>query len=143
LRAPPGLEVALEISRNVDGGDGFAGADGAGGGGEITRTFNDVEIGRRGHLFHEYARGVGSVRVDHDHPELTNDRMAEHRGQDGEGKQRHSENENDRCAVMQQPTPFALGDEPEARLGRWLHRRCCHSIYALMPGRSSGTFSTG
>src|SRR5205807_10390707 len=66
LRAPPGLEVALEIGRNVGGGDGFTGTDGAGGGGEITRALNDAETGRRGHLFHEHARGVGSVRVDDD-----------------------------------------------------------------------------
>ena len=143
LRAPPGLEVALEIGRNIDGGDGFTGTDGAGGGGEIARALNDAETGRRGHLFHEHARGVGSVRVDDDHPEFTNDRMAEHRGQDREGKHGHGEDQNARGVVTQQPPPFALGDEPEARLWRRLHRRCCHSIYALMPGRSSGTFSTG
>jgi hypothetical protein len=86
LWAPAGLEVALEIGRDVDGGDGFTGADGAGRGGEITRTFNDAEIGRRGHLFHEYSRGIGSVRVHHDYAELANHGMAEHRGQDREGK---------------------------------------------------------
>src|SRR5262249_43240339 len=122
---------------------GFTGADGTGRGGEIAWTFNDAETGRRSHLLHEHARGVGSVRVDDDHPEVTNDRMTEHRGQGREGKQWHSENQDARCAVMQQPAPLALGDEPEARLRRRLHRRGCHSIYALMPGRSSGTFSTG
>ena len=116
MRASPGLEVALEIGRNVDGGDGFTGADGAGGGGEIARTFNDAETGRRSHLFHEHARGVGSIRVDDDHPEFTHDRMAEHRGQDREGKHRHGEDQNARRAVMQQPAPFAPGDEPEAWL---------------------------
>jgi hypothetical protein len=69
--------------------------------------------------------------------------MTEHRGQDHEGKQRHTKDQDERGAVVQQPPPFAPGDEPEARLRRRLHRRCRHSIYALMPGRSSGTFSTG
>jgi len=81
LRTPSGLQVALEIGRNVDGGNGFAGSDRAGGGREIAGTFDDAEIGRCRDLFHEGARGVGSIRVDDDHPELADDRMTEHRGQ--------------------------------------------------------------
>src|SRR5262249_14561642 len=81
LRAPPGLQVALEIRGDVDGGNGFAGSDLTGGGREIAGPFDDVETGRRGHLFHEDARGIGSVRVDDDNPEVADDRMTEHRGQ--------------------------------------------------------------
>src|SRR5262249_43076725 len=44
---------------------------------------------------------------------------------------------------MQDPSPFAPGDQPESGLRRRSHLRCCQSTYALMPGRSSGTFSTG
>jgi hypothetical protein len=58
---------------NVDGGNSFAGADRAGGGREVAGAFDDADIGRRGHLFHEDPRGVRSVRIDDDHPELTDD----------------------------------------------------------------------
>ena len=86
LRAPPGLQVALEIGRNVDRGNGIAAADRPRRGREVARAFDDAETGRHGHLFHEGARGVRPVRVDDDHPEPADDRMTEHPGQDCEGK---------------------------------------------------------
>src|SRR5262249_25553378 len=96
-----------------------------------------------GHVLHEDARGVGSVRIDDDHPEVADDRMTEHRGQHRKGEQRHAEDQNGRQAVVQEPAPFAPSDEPESALARQSHRRCRQSIYALMPGRSSGALSTG
>src|SRR5262249_23437575 len=118
LRTSRGLQIALEIGRNVDGGDGLAGPDRAGGGGEIAGAVADGVGGRGGEMFDEDGRGVGSVRIDDDNAEFADDRMTEHRGQDCEGKQRDSEDQYARCAVMQQPSPFAPGYEPESALGR-------------------------
>jgi len=91
LRAPPGLQVALEIGRDVDGGNVIAAADRSRRGREVAGAFDDAEIGRCGHLLHEGARGVRPVCVDDDRPEPADDWMTEHRGQDCEGKQRHTE----------------------------------------------------
>ena len=81
LRAALGLEVALEIGRDVDRGDGVAGADRARRRREIAGALDDAETGRRSHLLHEGARGLRSVRVDDDHPELADHRVTEDRGQ--------------------------------------------------------------
>ena len=82
LRAALGLEVALEIGRDVDGRDGVAGADRPRRRGEIAGALDDAEAGRRRHLLHEGARGLRSVLVDDDHAEPADHRMTEGRGQD-------------------------------------------------------------
>ena len=61
--------------------------------------------------------------VDDDHAEPADHRMAEHRGQHHEGEQRHAEDQDQRHAVVQQPAPFAPGDQQESGLRRPPHRR--------------------
>src|SRR5215467_10147644 len=67
--------------------------------------------------------------------------MTEHRGQHREGKQRHAENQYGGYAVMQEPSPFALSDEPESALRRRPHRRWCQSR-TLVTAISCSSFST-
>jgi len=86
LRAPPGLEVAFEIGRDVACGDGLAGSYRPRRRCEVPGAFDDAEIGRRRHLFHEGTRGVRSVRVDDDHPQPADHRVTEHRRQDRQGE---------------------------------------------------------
>ena len=128
LRAALGLQVALEVGRDIDRGDGTASADRARRGGEIAGALDDAEIGRCRHLFHEGARGVRFVRVDDDYSEPADHRMTEYRGQHREGEQRHAEDQDERCAVMQQPSAFAPGDEPKPRLRRRVHPRVRQSV---------------
>ena len=87
LRPALGLEVALEIGRDVDRGNGVPGPDRARRGREVAGALDDAETGRRSHLFDEGARGLRSVRVDDDHPEFADHRLTEDRGQDHEGEQ--------------------------------------------------------
>ena len=123
LRAPLGFKVTLEIRRHVDGGNGLTGSYRLRRRREIAGAFDDAEIGRRRHLFHEGTRGGGSVRVDDDQPQPADHRVTEHRGQDRQGEQRHAEDQYDGHAIMQQPSPFAPGDEPKSGLWRRLHSR--------------------
>ena len=81
LRPPLGLEVALEIGRDVDGGNGLAGSDRPRRRGEVAGAFDDAETGRRRHLLDKGARGLRAVRVDDDHTEPADHRMTEDRGQ--------------------------------------------------------------
>ena len=116
LRAPPGLQIALEIGRHIDGADGIAGADRARGRGEVAGALDDAEPGRCRHLLRESARRLRSVRIDDDHPELADHRVAEHCGQHREGEQRNAEDQDQRRAVVQQPAPFAPCDQEEPGL---------------------------
>ncbi len=143
LRPALGLQVALEIGRHVHRGNGVAGFDRPRRGREVAGARDDAEAGGRGHLLDEGPRGLRSVLVDHDHAEPADHRAAEDRAQDHEGEQRHAEDQNDRHGVVQQPSQFAPGDQQEPGLGRASHSRVRQSRYALMPGRSSGTLSTG
>src|SRR5262249_8742817 len=76
-----------------------------------------------------------------DNPQVADDRMTERRGQHREGKQRHAENQYGSYAVMQEPSPFALSDEPESALRRRPHRRWCQSR-TLVTAISCSSFST-
>ena len=144
LGATLGLQIAFEIGRHVDGADGLAGAYRARRRCEVARALDDAQTRGRGDLLHERARGLGSILVDDDHPHPADHGMTEHRGQHYEGEQRHAEDQDHRRAIVQQPPAFALGDQQEPGFGRCCrHRPVPHSMYALMPGRSSGTLSTG
>ena len=77
LRTAFGLEVALEVGRNVDGRDGVAGTDRARRRGEIAGALDDAEIGRGRHLLDEGARDLRAVLVDDDHAETADHRMTE------------------------------------------------------------------
>jgi hypothetical protein len=123
LRAALGLEITLEIGRHVDRTDGLAGADRARRFREIAGALDDAETGRRRHLLDKRARGIRSVGVDHDHAEPADHRVAERRGQHHEGEQRHAEDQDQRGAVMQQPSQLAPGDQPEAGLRPGPHWR--------------------
>ena len=143
LGATLGLQIAFEIGRHVDGADGLSGAYRARRRCEVARALDDAQTRGRRDLLHECARGLGSILVDDDHPHPADHGMTEHRGQHYEGEQRYAEDQDHRRAIVQQPPPFAPGDQQEPGFGRRPHRRCRHSMYALMPGRSSGTLSTG
>ena len=143
LRAPTGLEIAFEIGRDVDGRDGGARSYRARRRREIAGTRDDAQAGSRRHLLHERARGVRPVVVHDNHPQPPDHRMAEHQAKHDEGEQRHAEDQDERDPVVQQPAQLAPGDEAESGLGPRPHGCCCQSMYALMPGRSSGTCSTG
>src|SRR5207245_6299652 len=91
LRTSLGLQVALEIGRDIDCGNRLAGPYRPRRGREVAGALDDAETGRRGHLLHEGARGVRSVGVDDDHAEPADHRMTEDRGQDHEGEQRYAE----------------------------------------------------
>jgi hypothetical protein len=128
LRAPLGLEVALKIGRHVDRANGLARSNRPRRRRKVAGALDDAQPGRRRHLFHEGARGVGSVRVDDDHAEPADHRMAEDRGQHGEGEQRHAEDQDQRRTVVQQPAPFARSDQQETGFGRTPHWRVAQSI---------------
>src|SRR6202030_4648392 len=69
LRPALGLEVTLEVGRDIDGRDAVAGADRPCRGAEIAGSVDDSEIWRCGHLLHEGARDLRAVLVDDDHAE--------------------------------------------------------------------------
>jgi hypothetical protein len=75
---------------------------------------NDTETGRRRHLLDKGAGRFRSVRVDDGNAQPADHRMAEYGGQDHEGEQRHAEYQDERGAVMRQPSPFARGDQEES-----------------------------
>ena len=79
------LEVALEISRQIDGANGLAGSDRPRGRGKIAGGFGDAETRRGRHLFNESARSVGAIRVHNHNTEPADHRMTEYRGQRHEG----------------------------------------------------------
>ncbi len=128
LRPALGLQVALEIGRDVDCGNGVPRPDRARRRREVVGALDDAKTGRRSHLLDEGARGLRSVRVDDDHPEIADHWLTEDRGQDREGEHRHAEDQDERHAVAQQPSPFASGDQQEAWLRRRPHRRARWSI---------------
>ena len=119
--------IALEIGRHVDRADGLAGADRARCRREVAGALDDAQIGRRSHPFHEGPRSLRPVLVNDDHPEPTNHLMTEDRGQNREGEQRHAEDQYQRHAVVQQPSPFAPGDQQEPGLRRASHGRARQS----------------
>src|SRR5262249_2627063 len=86
LRPPPRLQIALEIGRQIDGGDGIAGTDCARGRGEVAGALDDAEPGRRRHLLREGARRLRSVRIDNDYPDPRDPRRAEYSRQPREGE---------------------------------------------------------
>ena len=53
LWAAPGLQIALEISGQIDGANGIAGADSPRRRREVVRALDDAEPGRRRHFFCE------------------------------------------------------------------------------------------
>ena len=118
LRAALGLQIAFEIGRHIDGADGLAGAYRARRRCEVAGALDDAETRGRRDLLHECARGLGSVLVDDDHPQSADHRMTEHRGQHHEGEQRHAEDQDQRRTIVQQPPPFAPGDQQEAGFRR-------------------------
>ena len=128
LRAPLGLQVTLEISRNVDSGNGGARSYRPRRRCKIPGARDDAETGSGRHLLHKGARGLRPVFVDDDHPQPSDHRMAEYQTQHDEGEQRYAEDQDDRHAVVQQPAPLAFGDEPEPGLGPRPHRCCCQSM---------------
>ena len=116
LRASPGLQIALEIGRHINGGDCLAGAYRPRRRTEVPGALGNAEPGRRLHFFHEGPRGFRSVGIDDDHPELADHRVAEHCGQHREGEQRNAEDQDQRRAVVQQPPAFASCDQAGTRV---------------------------
>ncbi len=127
LRTTFGLQIALEIDRNVDGRDGIAGPYRPRSRREVGGALNDAEAGRRGYLLHECSGGLRPVFVDDDHPQPADHRVTEDSGQNRESEKRHAEDQYDGRAVVQQPSPFASGDEKEPGLRRRSHSRARQS----------------
>jgi hypothetical protein len=123
LRPALGLEIALEISREVERRNGLAGTDRAGCRCEVAGALDNAEPGGRCDLLHECAGGLRTVGIDHDHAEAADHRVAEHRGQHHEGEERHAEDQDQRGAVVQQPSRFAPRNQPEPGLRPAFHCR--------------------
>ena len=122
LGASPGDKVALEMLRDVDRGDRVARADRVRGARHIAGTLRDADARRRSDRLDIDQRGRGAIRVHDGDFEIADDRIAEDRGQNREGDDRHAEREEQRHAVAPHPAQFACRDKKESRPRRRPHR---------------------
>ena len=114
LRPAVGLQVALEIRRDIDRRDRLAGPDVLHGRGQRTGAVDDLQARRRRDVFHQRTRSVRPVRIDDRHPKPSDDRVAEDGCENHERKQRHAEDQKQRHAIVKQPAALALRDQPKS-----------------------------
>src|SRR5262245_11904496 len=69
------------------------------------------------------ARRLRSVCINNNDAKPTDHRIAERRAQRHEGEKRHAEYQEERDTIVQQPTPFARGDQSEPGLRSPSHSR--------------------
>ncbi len=144
LRPLAGNDVALEVARQIDRGERFAGTDGVHGRVEVGGAPGHVHAGRRVQGLDVGNRCLRAVLIDDVDPQIADDGVAESQRQQRYGDNRHGDHERQRDAVMPEPAELAHRDADEPRTERRRHQgRLFQSAYTLMPGRSSGTGWTG
>ena len=116
LRAALGLQVALEIRRDIDCRDRFTGSDILCGRRQRTGAVDDFQVRRRRDVFHQGTRSVRPVLVDDRHPKPSDDRMAEDGRQYHEPKERHAEDQKQRHTIVKQPAALAPRDPQKSGL---------------------------
>ena len=116
LRPPLGLQVALEIRRDMDCRNRLSGPYVLYGRGQRARAVDDFQARRRRDIFHQRARCVRFVLVDDRHAQPPYHRTAEDGCEDYEREERHAEDQKQRHAIAKQPAALAPSDQQKSGL---------------------------
>ncbi len=122
LRPPPGDEVALEIERDIRGGEGCAGADRARRHRQIIAPQRHADAGCGIDRLHEDRRRRRPIGIDDDDAEIAHDGAAERQGENDEGDQRDTGDQEPSDAVASEPAQLSCRDGDQPRMGQRLHR---------------------